>query len=418
MKLLNKTSFLSLLVTQIRKGAVYAQEINNNFLRFEKFNFTTPENPSVGFPISSTDVDFLRQKSNSVSVVLPQEHCVGISFTKLKKSLKKKGLYPPPHPEDDAFWKEFKEVMRVAGKLKKYQKERGSSNSTMADPLPEVMPRITHLWNGKLDITEVAEAVHDEFPGVYHAEMIAGWLSTGSLKRKSDIFPQHHNKDILRFGFMLSDMVSHAIRMVGPCVFALKWDAGMARPEEVAWKIKNDELQVPEEHRAKVFKLLDKMNYDTFESATDFTAYPEGSPTHPSYPAMHSAASASSFWLSVTMNLSEEQICEARMLDYSVAYARTVAGVHYDIDNIAGLMMGQEILAQKLPRYLQDEYGADYTAVKEAIEAATFDWTEFKKSDCWKDCKHVQFRTRKDQFDKCTTSTTGGGAEEAVNIFS
>jgi hypothetical protein len=118
------------------------------------------------------------------------------------------------------------------------------------------------------------------------------------------------------------------------------------------------------------------------------------------------------------MNLSEEQICEARMLDYSVAYARTVAGVHYDIDNIAGLMMGQEILAQKLPRYLQDEYGADYTAVKEAIEAATFDWTEFKKSDCWKDCKHVQFRTRKDQFDKCTTSTTGGGAEEAVNIFS
>jgi hypothetical protein len=84
------------------------------------------------------------------------------------------------------------------------------------------------------------------------------------------------------------------------------------------------------------------------------------------------------------MNLSEEQLCEAKMLDYSVAYARTVAGVHYDIDNIAGLTMGQEILAQKLPRYLQDEYGADYTAVKEAVEAARFDWTKFKKSDCWR----------------------------------
>ena len=404
MKLLNikasSACVLPFLATQFRRGLCAPEESKNNY-RFEKFNYTDPTASSakITFPITPADADFLRQDSNSVSVVLPQEDCVGLSFTELKKNLMKKRLYPPPHPEDGAFWKEFKEVMKVVGKLKQYQHEK----NTKINPLPEVMPRITHLWNGKLDITEVAEAVHDEFPGVYHAQLIAEWTATGSLERKSNLFPQQNNRDILRFHFMLSDLVGHAIRMVGPCVFALKWDVGMARPEEVAWKIMNDELEVPEEHRERVLKLLRKINYETFESSADFTAYPEGSPPHPSYPAMHSAASASSFWLSVTMNLSEEQLCEARMLDYSIAYARTVAGVHYGTDNITGLMMGQEILAQKLPRYLQDQYGADYTAVKEAVEEALFDWTEFKKSDCWRDCKYVKFRTRQDQIDRCAT---------------
>ena len=98
---------------------------------------------------------------------------------------------------------------------------------------------------------------------------------------------------------------------------------------------------------------------------------------------MHSAASAGSFWLDVLMDLTKAQLCEARMLDYSISYGRTVAGVHYASDNIAGLMVGQEILAQKLPQYLHDEYGADFTVVTEAVKAARYDWNDFQKSDCW-----------------------------------
>ena len=94
---------MSFLVVQFRKGVNAQQDSNNNVTRFEKFNFTTPEKQRIVFPISPADVDFLRQKSNSVSVVLPQEDCVGISFTEVKKSLKEKDLYPPPQPEDDAF---------------------------------------------------------------------------------------------------------------------------------------------------------------------------------------------------------------------------------------------------------------------------------------------------------------------------
>jgi hypothetical protein len=262
------------------------------------------------------------------------------------------------------------------------------------------MPRITHLWNGKLDITQVAEAVRAEFPGVYHRQLITEWLGKGSLNRDSTLFQTNNpNVDFLRFQIMLSDMTGHAIRLVGPCDFSLKWDVGRARPEEVVWKIQNKELEVPRKFKDRVNEVLENSD---LTSATEFTAYKSGSPNHPSYPAMHSAASAGSFWLDILMDLTEEQRCEARMLDYSISYGRTVAGVHYASDNIAGLMVGQEILAQKLPKYLHDEYGADFTVVKKAVKAARYDWTDFENSDCWTNCKYAQFRTRLNEIDECS----------------
>lgn len=66
------------------------------------------------------------------------------------------------------------------------------------------------------------------------------------------------------------------------------------------------------------------------ESTTYFTFYPEeSSPIHPLWPV-------------------PDQLCEARMLDYSISYARTVAGLHHPSDNIAGLMIGQDILCNRL----------------------------------------------------------------------
>ena len=395
MKFHSKTYIVPFLIVLRNVHEIFAQRI----VRFEKFNFTSLEDVrTIQYPITSADATFLREHSNSSSVLLSLEACIDVSFPDVKRALRGKGLFPPPHPEDgDAFWKEFNKVMKSMREVKKYQNEED-----YIDPLPKVMPRITHLWNGKLDIIGVAKAVHDEFPGVYHAEMITDWLSNNALSVKSYLFPKMGNKDFLRFQAMLSDLVGHAIQMVGPCNFSLKWEVGRARPEEVAWKIRNGEIKVPRKYSKKIYGRLWAMNYQTFDSASRFTAYHEGSPTHPSYPAMHSAASAASFWLDVTMTLTEEQRCEARMLDWSIAYARTVAGVHYGDDNIAGLMVGQEILAQKLPKYLQEEYGADINAVKDAVKAARFDWTSFESSDCWTNCKYVKFRTR--QFEECSTS--------------
>merc|ERR1712151_977342 len=112
--------------------------------------------------------------------------------------------------------------------------------------------------------------------------------------------------------------------------------------------------------------MIDSMNMAT---SFDFTAYKDvGSPVHPSYPAMHSAASSLSTWIDVVGNLSQMQRSEARLLDYSIAYFRTLAGVHYESDNRAGLALGQLILQEKLPAHLAEKYSCD-KATKLEIES-------------------------------------------------
>ena len=106
----------------------------------------------------------------------------------------------------------------------------------------------------------------------------------------------------------------------------------------MAWKIANGEVpkeSVPDD----IYEMISEMK---LENATSFTHYREGSPLHPSWPAMHSAASSASLWLPVVDDLTEDQYCQVLRTDHAVSYARTVAGVHYRVDNIAGLNMGQE----------------------------------------------------------------------------
>ena len=291
-----------------------------------------------------------------------------------------KKLYPPPNPDKLEFWDQFEEVVNVQV-LRKNKKD----NATIDDPLYEIMPNssIPVIWKG-YDIHKVAKAVHDEFPGIHHIEMITNWLNEKTLVPNNTVIPKVGKIDFLRGPVLISDMVGLAIRLVGECNFALKWEVGRARPEEVAWLVKRGKLDVPASHQ-HIERLLNNMtDYD--DGPHQFTAYYEGSPTHPSWPAMHSAASVVSFWLSIVMDLTEEQLCETRKLDYAIAYGRTVAGVHYPDDNVAGLFVGQEILAHKLPRYLANVYGADKGLVKSAVQNAKYDWTLFKDSACYRGC--------------------------------
>lgn len=85
------------------------------------------------------------------------------------------------------------------------------------------------------------------------------------------------------------------------------------------------------------------------------------------------------------MDLTPEQHCLVKQLDYAIAYARTIAGVHYPTDNIVGLQIGQEILAELLPDHLEHKYGADKDKVKEKIEQVRFDWNEYLNGDCFAD---------------------------------
>jgi hypothetical protein len=69
-------------------------------------------------------------------------------------------------------------------------------------------------------------------------------------------------------------------------------------------------------------------------------------------------------------------------MDYAVATARTVAGVHYRSDNLAGLNLGQNLLAQALPKHLADVYGSNETAVREKVRKFRFNWNTYDEATC------------------------------------
>lgn len=72
----------------------------------------------------------------------------------------------------------------------------------------------------------------------------------------------------------------------------------------------------------------------------NMTAYPEGCPTHPSFPAGHGAAAAAVSVLLKRFTVSADVEKQVRDAAYVWAMARSLAGVHYGLDNVAGLAMG------------------------------------------------------------------------------
>ena len=275
---------------------------------------------------------------------------------------------PPPFPssnETDPYWSELAHVV----KIQKLRREGVDPNTIM--PLPD-------LWKNKT-IQEVAEAVHDEFPGIFHAELLHVMDKAKSIKVDRNIIPLVTVIDFCRAMVMLADMVTWGIARVGPTNFGIKWFVGMPRPEEVAFKIASGQITT-----GPPAALVEDIKAFNLTAAPNFTAYPEGSPPHPSWPAMHSAGSAASFWLPVVLDLTPKQLCQIKLTDWAVSYARTVAGVHYVTDNIAGLNLGQEIVARRLPAFLNEHYGTDLERLAIKMEAMRFDWTDFLDSDCAK----------------------------------
>jgi len=175
---------------------------------------------------------------------------------------------------------------------------------------------------------------------------------------------------------MLASINTWAMSVVGPHNFSAKWYAGRPRPEEVVWAIKKGKIVdgVPPDIKLTVDRI-------SMSSAKQFTAYKEGCPRHPSWPAMHAASTSLSFWASIVLDLTDTQLCEARLTDYAISYARTVAGVHYEDDNIAGMNMAQEVLARAMPQYLMEKYQSDPGAVARKVFANRYDWRTFNPQD-------------------------------------
>jgi len=339
-------------------------------IRFNKIKY--PKGPPEGlfplvandFPMEGKEADTLKHDALAASVVTADDFEISGARADFYVSMIGGN---PPMPNGDpqhAFWDDFRAVVDV-------QIQR------RADVDPSLVSRWPDLWKDK-DIHQVAAAVHDEYPGYLQQELIS-WLWSNKVQIDYEILPYRSRLDFIGKQVRMADLNTWAIGAVAPLNFHLKWCVGRARPEEVAFKIASGNLTAKDGVPQDIVEKIDSMN---LTKAEEFTAYPEGCPLHPSWPAMHSAASSSSFWLAIVMNLTVPQYCEARRVDYAVAYACTVAGVHFMSDNIAGLNLGQLLVAEKLPNHLAEMYGSDPDKVEAKMKKFRFDWADFDPETC------------------------------------
>jgi hypothetical protein len=327
----------------------------DNTLFFQKHN-----GPSVHFPLDAQELSGL-QTSNAVSPILPEDPRVVVTLDEMFGEM---GIPEPTLPGEEGFWDEFEKVLdlQIARKSKK------TSPKQFFD-----VPRIFENFS----MEEAAQAVRADFPSHFPSLLVQQFLQEGA-KVDPSIIPQTGN-DFVRGPVLLSQLIGWSVSKVSPSAFAAKWNQGRPRPEGVAWAVQQGKLEAPAHIREKLETL-------GMSKAEEFTAYEEGCPRHPSWPAMHSAASSSSLYLAVVMDLSPEQIAEARRLDYAVATSRSLAGVHYESDNLAGLALGEEVVARELPDFLAqfasspEEAEQIRTATREKIATIREDhnWLTYK----------------------------------------
>ncbi len=378
-----------------RVDAGYENKTAAMNIRFNKFEILSGGLQSeILLPLGEADYSpmvlyptgrFLREQTTAISVfhVDDSKECV-ISPSFVPAKLLEAThivLTHPSHDPNSPYWNELWEVI-----IAQIARRR--------DENVEDWLRLPLVWHN-YSLHEVAMAVHDEYPGVYHGEHLK-YLFGGSLDRignpncdecaniDRNIIPDMSNFEFIRGVVMLADLNTWAFGAIGPISFSVKWNYGRARPEEVVWAIYTGKIGVEDGVPDHIVDTI-RTRFDGMNTPFDFTAYVRGCPNHPSFPAMHASASAASLWMAVVMDLTVKQLCQVKELDYAIAYARTVAGVHYPSDNIAGLNIGQEILSQLLPRYLHDKYGSDVYAVQQKIEAIRFDWTEYLTGECFSD---------------------------------
>ena len=309
------------------------------------FRFDKYDGPPVTFPLTPDQALKLRN-CNAVSPVLPSDPQVHVHADFLPK---------PTHPGDEGFWGEFEEIIDL-----QVARRAGGQASQMLD-----VPKVFEGYS----MDEAAQAVRADFPSKWPSALAEQFLSEGA-KMDASIVPQRTQADFVNSTVLLSRTIGWAVSEVSPSAFACKWSEGRARPESVAWAVHTGELDAPQEIKDKIAALK-------LTKPEDFTAYKRAHPRHPSWPAMHSAASSASLYMAVLMDLSPEQIAEAQKMDFAVATFRSAAGVHYDTDNRAGLALGQEVIARQLPDYLA-QFGADPDAVRAKIEKVRHDWFAYQ----------------------------------------
>jgi len=268
--------------------------------------------------------------------------------------------------------------------------EEATPTNSWADEIMDLPMLFKHFAMNKS-----AEEVRADFPTHWPTELILQLLDEdadgGAATMDETVVPHLTAGEFVNKQVLLSRIAGWAVQTVSPTAFSCKHKYGRARPEELAYQVQQGAVYAPETVRAALERLLSMVGTplqpgDDGVGYAAFTAYEKhgGSPRHPSWPAMHSAASSASTYLPTVMDLTYLHVAETRKLDYAVAVSRSVAGVHYPSDNIAGLMLGQQIVVDKLPGLLESlGFDSKYvTKARQKLESCKFSWADWKDLGC------------------------------------
>jgi len=161
----------------------------------------------------------------------------------------------------------------------------------------------------------LADVVHMDSPSDM-PRMVLKWLTHRAYKQNQNV----RNWTPIYINFLetipfVEEQISDGVKRSLIKAFEMKYEFGLARPEEIWGHINN-------------------------EDGTRLTAYKEGCPNHPSFPAGHASAAAGGLTSLIKEfpNLTDKQMKRILDMGYSWAMFRSLAGVHHAVDNIAGLM--------------------------------------------------------------------------------
>lgn len=369
--------------------------------------------PRDAYPLRGNLAEVLKKESNGDAIVLPGD----VQLQNGPETPEYWNLDPIFPSADPKFLEQLRKVveLQIARKEDKKAREEGEGrkiNPTDFYGYPAIMidgkvdyMRENIASDGKyeLNLEDIANAVKNEYPVSIQQTFIKEWFKTAPKDSRKIILdlgrPFRSSVDFLGVQVPMGKINTWSFEVVAPVNFMLKWHYGMPRPEEVAWLIANDRIRDDLASTEVGPELVSDIKSMELASRKDFTAYngekDNGSPTHPSFPAMHSAGSTLSTWLPGLFKLTCEEYEQALLVDHAVAFARTVAGVHYEQDNIAGLNIGQKIVREQLPAFAAKEYGYDETLVRARLEKLSFDWNTFDSKN-----KMIGTQTIKDFYKK------------------
>lgn len=318
------------------------------------------------YPIKPSDIN--EANSNGVSMFLP---------TNPRVIVKPSDMVKPPEVGSHQFWSEVMETVWATY----LAKQNCAFNSKFAQDWDSLQPK--GLIEGKRYTSDVifrnyrvrnaaqgAGLVRADFP----TDIITGlakYLYGKGVKQRELLAKTPYSK-FTDNQVMLGHLIGWAVHTVSPNAFAAKWYFGQPRPEEVIGAWAREEIEAPIHIDQQLRQLV---NIDqVLSDQRKFTMYPEGSPNHPSMPAMHGAAGGIAILFGLFFELDELMLDQVRRTAANIAFFRNFAGVHYRTDSVAGLNLGEVVLQKALPAKLA-EYGADIEETQEIIDGLMTNWS-------------------------------------------